>query len=388
MNQGKYVFTQVADFLPQRAFDRCVEQYDGNARVRHFTCWNQLRCMMFGQLCCRESLSDLILGINAHRGKTYHLGLGTKITKSNLAKANKNRDWRIFAEFASCMTDLARKTCMTDKDFAVAFDGPVYAFDSTTIDLCLNLFWWAPFRKAKAGIKLHTLYDVRTSIPSLINITDALTHDVNALDFLDYEKGGFYIFDRGYVDFHRLYKINQENAFFIVRAKNSLKFKRMYSLPVDKQSNICSDQIGKLTGFYSLKDYPEKLRRVKFYDEENQQYITVLSNNFELSPADIALLYRYRWKVEIFFRWIKQHLKIKSFWGTTENAVKIQIYVAIITYTLVSIIKSKLNLDKSTYEMLQILSLSLIDKTPIIELLTNQNYQNVKEQNYNQLKLF
>jgi len=388
MNQGKYVFAQLAEFLPQRIFDRCVEKYNGNARIRLFSCWNQMLCMMFGQLSGRESLSDLISGINAHWGKAYHLGLGYRITKSNLAKANKRRDWRIFAEFAYCLIDQARKTCMTDKDFAIAFDGPVFAFDSTTIDLCLTLFWWAPFRKAKGGIKLHTLYDVKTSIPTLINITDALTHDVNALDFLNYEKGGFYIFDRGYVDFRRLHKIHDENAFFIVRAKNSLKFRRMYSLPVDKKSNICSDQIGKLTGFYSLKDYPQKLRRIKFYDEENQQYIVVLTNNFELSAPDIALLYRYRWKIEIFFRWIKQHLKIKSFWGTSENAVKIQIYVAIVTYTLVAIIKSKLNLEKSAYEILQILSFSLIDKTPIIELLINHNYQDVKELNYNQLKLF
>jgi hypothetical protein len=379
MNQGKYVFAQLTDFLPQRLFDRCVEKYSGNARVRLFSCWNQMLCMMFGQLSGRESLSDLISGINAHRGKSYHLGLGSRITKSNLAKANKRRDWRIFAEFAYCLINQARKICMTDKDFAVAFDGPVFAFDSTTIDLCLNIFWWAAFRKAKAGIKLHTLYDVKTSIPTLINITDALTHDVNALDFLDYEKGGFYIFDRGYVDFQRLHKIHDEKA---------LKFRRMYSLPINKESNICSDQIGKLTGFYSLKDYSDKLRRVKFYDEENQQYVVVLTNNFELSAEDIALLYRYRWKIEIFFRWIKQHLKIKSFWGTSENAVKIQIYIAIITYTLVAIIKSKLNLEKSTYEILQILSFSLIDKTPIIELLTNQDYQNVKELNYNQLKLF
>jgi hypothetical protein len=388
MNQGKYVFSQLTDFLPQRIFDKYVERYTGNSRVRHLTCWNQMMCMMFGQLSGRESLSDLITGLTAHRGKSYHLGLGPKVTKSNLAKANKNRDWRIYASFAYELIEQARKVCIPDEDFAVAFDGPIFAFDSTTIDLCLSVFWWAPFRKAKAGIKLHTLYDVKTSIPTMILISDALTHDVNALDWLDYEKGGFYIFDRGYVDFKRLHRIHEEKAFFIVRAKTNLKFNRMYSLPYDKKSNICSDQIGILPNFYSSIDYPDKIRRVKFFDEENRKYIVVLTNNFILKAEDIALLYRYRWKVELFFRWIKQHLKIKSFWGTSLNAVKIQIYIAIITYTLVSIIKSKLRLEKSTYEILQILSFSLIDKTLINELLTNQDYQNVKELCTNQLSIF
>jgi hypothetical protein len=388
MNQGKFVFAQLSDFLPRRIFDKYVENYAGNSRVRHFTCWNHMMCMMFGQLSGRESLSDLISGITAHRGKSYHLGLGSKVTKSNLAKANKNRDWRIYAAFAYDLIEEARKVCVPDKEFAVAFDGPVFAFDSTTIDLCLSVFWWAPFRKTKAGIKLHTLYDVKTSIPTMILISDALTHDVNALDYIDYEKGGFYIFDRGYIDYARLHKIHEEKAFFIVRAKNNLKFKRMYSLPYNKESNVCSDQIGILPNFYSAIDYPDKIRRVKFFDEENRQYVVVLTNNFDLKAEEIALLYRYRWKIELFFRWIKQHLKIKSFWGTSINAVKIQVYIAIITYTLVSIIKSKLKLEKSTYEILQILSFSLIDKTPINELLTNQDYQNVKELYSNQLSIF
>jgi len=388
MNQGKYVFSQVTDFLPQRIFDKYVEYYQGNSRVRHFTCWNQMMCMMFGQLSGRESLSDLIIGLKAHRKKSYHLGLGSSITKANLAKANQRRDWQIFASFAYELIDEARKICIPDEDFTVAFDGPVFAFDSTTIDLCLSIFWWAPFRKTKAGIKLHTLYDVRTSIPTVILMSDALTHDVNALDYLDYEKGGFYIFDRGYVDFARMYKIHQEKALFIVRAKNNLKFERMYSKPYGKESNICSDQIGVLSNPASYNDYPEKIRRVRFFDEENKRYVIVLTNNFELSAEDVALLYRYRWKIELFFRWIKQHLKIKAFWGTSINAVKIQVYVAIITYTLVSIIKSKLKLERSTYEILQILNFSLIDKAPINELLTNQDYQDVKELYSNQLSIF
>jgi hypothetical protein len=388
MNQGKYVFAQLTDFLPQRVFDRYVEYYNGNARVRHFSCWNQMMCMMFGQLSGRDSLSDLVSGLNAHRRKSYHLGLGISVTKANLAKANKNRDWRIFAAFAYYLIEEARKVCKPDQDFSVAFEGPVFAFDSTTIDLCLSVFWWAYFRKAKGGIKLHTLYDVKTSLPTMILITDALTHDVNALDCIEYEKGGFYIFDRGYVDFKRLHHIHHEKAFFIVRAKHNLKFKRMYSRQHKEGSNVCSDQIGILPNYYSSIDYPDKIRRVKFYDEENRQYIVVLTNNFDLTAEDIAHLYRYRWKVELFFRWIKQHLKIKSFWGTSMNAVKVQVYIAIITYTLVSIIKSKLKLEKSIYEILQILSFSLIDKTPINELLTNQDYQDVKEQNYNQLNIF
>ena len=388
MNQGKYVFVQLTDFLSMRIFDKYVEHYAGNSRVRHFTCWNHMMCMMFGQLSGRESLSDLISGIIAHRGKSYHLGLGSKVTKSNLAKANKNRDWRIYAAFAYDLIEEARKVCIPDKEFTVAFNGPVFAFDSTTIDLCLSIFWWAPFRKTKADIKLHTLYDVKTSIPAMILISDALTHDVNALDYIDYEKGGFYIFDRGYIDYTRLHKIHEEKAFFIVRAKNNLKFNRMYSLPYNKESNISSDQIGILPNYYSAFDYPDKIRRVKFYDEENRQYVVVLTNNFDLKAEEIALLYRYRWQIELFFRWIKQHLKIKSFWGTSINAVKVQVYIAIITYTLVSIIKSKLKLEKSTYEILQILSFSLIDKTPINELLTNQDYQNVKELYSNQLSIF
>lgn len=388
MNQGKYIFAQLTEFLPQRVFDRYVEQYDGNSGIRHFSCWNHLLCMMFGQLSGRESLSDLVLGLTAHRGKSYHLGLGKTVTKSNLAKANKNRDWRIYASFCYELIGIAKKECIPDKEFGVAFDGPIFAFDSTTIDLCLSIFWWAPFRKTKAGIKLHTLFDVKTSIPTLVLFSDALTHDVNILDYLDYEKGGFYIFDRGYVDYARLYRIHQDKAFLLVRAKNNLKFKRMYSLPHSEESNVCSDQIGKFSNYYPSKDYPEKIRRVKFYDEENQQYIVVLTNNFDLTAEEIALLYRYRWKIEIFFRWIKQHLKIKSFWGTSINAVKIQVYTAIITYTLVSIIKSKLNLEKSIYEILQILSFSLIDKTSINELLTNQNYQDVKELYSNQLSIF
>lgn len=388
MNQGKYVFTQLTSFLPCRVFDRFVAKYNGNFKKRHFTCWNQMLCMMFGQLSGRESLRDLVLSINAHQNKIYHLGFGKSVSKSNLAKANENRDWRIFAKFAYYLIAEARICCSTDNDFQIDIIGSVYAFDSTIIDLCLSVFWWAKFRKGKAAIKLNTLYDVKTSIPCFVHITDALTHDVHGLDVLFYEAGSFYILDRGYVDYERLYNIHNQQAFFVIRAKDNLCFNRMYSNKYNKESGVRCDQIGKLQGFYVIKKYPKKLRRIKFYDAENDRTLVFLTNNFELKAEEIALLYKYRWKVELFFKWIKQHLKIKSFWGISPNAVKTQVYIAIITYTLVAIVKSKLKIEYSTYEILQILSLSLFDKTPINELLTNPKYQDVKELYCNQLKLF
>lgn len=388
MNQGKYVFAQFASFLPQRIFDKCVEQYNGNYRVRSFSCWNQLLCMMFGQLSGRESLSDLVVSLNAHKSKSYHLGIGKSITKPNLAKVNQRRDWRIFSDFAYYLIAEARKCCIKDSDFELDIKGSVYAFDSSIIDLCLSVFWWATFRKGKGAIKLHTLFDIKTSIPSFVHITEGLTHDVNILDELDYEKGSFYIMDRGYIDYERLYMIHLSTAYFVIRAKDNLRFTRMYSSPCNKSTGICCDQIVKMLIYYSAKSYPEKLRRIKFYDAENRRYLVFLTNNLDLKAEEIALLYKYRWKIELFFKWIKQHLKIKSFWGTSENAVKTQVYIAIITYTLVAIIKSKLSIERSTYEILQILSVSLFDKTPINELLENQIYQDVKELNCNQLSLF
>jgi hypothetical protein len=340
--------------------------------------------MVFGQITNRDSLRDLILAISAHSQKSYHLGFGKSVTRSNLAKANEKRNSKIFEEFAYHLIEIARKKRSND-DFEIK--GKVYAFDSTTIDLCLNIFWWAKFRKTKAGIKLHTLYDVVTQIPSFVHITAATVHDVNAMDVIPYEVGAYYVFDRGYVDYTRLYKINKLNAFFVVRAKSNLKFARMYSAKVDKSTGVMCDQIGKLTGFYVSKQYPEKLRKVKFHDEETDRTFIFLTNNFELTALEIALLYKNRWQVELFFKWIKQHLKIKSFWGTTENAVRIQIYSAIISYCLVAIIGHDLKIDRSTYEILQVLGISLLDKTPVKELFMNTDYQNVKELDYNQLSL-
>jgi hypothetical protein len=382
MNKGKYVFAQLVEFLPQRVFDGLVLKHSGNKHVRHFTCWNQLLCMIFGQLTNRDSLRDLIVAIEAHSRKTYHLGFGSSVTRSNFAKANEHRNSKIFEEFAYYLVEIARRKNAND-NFEIK--GKIYAFDSTTIDLCLNVFWWAKFRRAKGGIKLHTLYDVITQIPAFVHITAASVNDVNAMDVIPYESEAYYIFDRGYVDYTRLYRITNHSAYFVIRAKTNLQFSRMYSNKIDKTTGIKCDQVGKLTGFYVSKQYPGKLRRVKFYDQDSNRDFVFLSNNMDLSAEHIALLYKNRWQVELFFKWIKQHLKIKSFWGTSENAVRIQVYSAIIAYCLVAIIGHDLKIDRSTYEILQVLGISLLDKTPVKELFTNVDYKDVKEQNYNQL---
>jgi len=387
MNQGKYVYSQLTDFLPQRVFDRLVHKYNGNKHIRHFSCWNQLLSMIFGQLTGRDSLRDLMISIEPHKPKYYHLGFGKGTSRSNFANANEKRDCRIFEEYAFHLIDLARKSSITDQDFQLEVNGNVYAFDATIIDLCLSIFWWAEFRKTKGGIKLHTLYDIKTSIPCFVHISPASVHDVNALDFLYYEPGGYYILDRGYVAYERLFKIHQSSAYFVIRAKDNLQFRRMYSNKVNKDKGVLLDQKGKLTGFYVSKKYPKKLRRIRFYDEENDNDLEFLSNNFDLKAEEIAQLYKYRWKIELFFKWIKQHLKIKSFWGQSQNAVKIQVYSAIIAYCLVALVRNKLKVERSTYEILQILSISLLDKTPINELLTNQKYKDVKELYGKQLKI-
>jgi len=387
MNQGKYVFSQVVEFLPARLFDKYVTQYDGNKKVKQFTCWNQLLCMMFGQLSSRDSLRDLIVCLEAHSSKYYHLGLGKNVSRSTLADANEKRDYRIYEQLAYEMISLARTCCLDDCDFRLNIKSNIYAFDATVIDLCLNVFWWATFRKAKGAIKLHTLYDVKTSIPAFVHITAGDVHDVNGLDAITYEVGAYYILDRAYVDYERLYIIHKYQAFFVTRAKKNAQLIRIYSSKVNKKAGVRSDQTVKLSGFYSQQHYPEQMRRIKFYDKEQERSFVFLTNNFTLKALDIAALYKYRWKVELFFKWIKQHLKIKSFWGTSANAVKTQVYIAIITYTLVAIIKSKLNPNRSNYEILQILGVSLLDKTPINQLLQGPVYQNVKEQTYNQLKI-
>ena len=385
MNIGKYVFSQMVLHLPARSFDRCVARYSGNKYVKHFTCWNQLLCMMFGQISGRDSLRDLLVSIGPHRPKYYHLGFGKNVTRSNLQFANEHRDARIFEEFAYAMIDKARLCSTNDEDFKVEISGPVYALDSTLVDLCLNVFWWAGFRKAKGAVKIHTLMDVKTSIPCFVHITDGTVHDVNALDLIKYEMGGFYVLDRAYLDFERLFAINAFGAFFVTRPRSRFDFTRTSSRKVKKRKGVLSDQTIELNNFYPAKKYPMPLRRIRYYDKDTDKRFVFISNNFELPAEEIALLYKYRWKIELFFKWIKQHLKITSFWGTTANAVRIQIYCAIITYTLIVIIKNKLKSPKSNYEILQILSISLLDKEPLTSLLRTPVNQYVKEKKYTQL---
>ena len=388
MHHGKYVFAQVVDFLPVNDFNKCVKKYKGSYKVKHFTCWHQMLCMIFGQLSNRESLSDLVLCLKSQQSKWYHLGLGSGISKSNLAYANENRNWQIFADFAYLLIEYARKICVGTRDFDLDIEGNVYAIDSTTIDLCLSVFWWAPFRKTKAAIKLHTQYDIKTEIPTFVHLSDGLLHDVNILDSIDFEPGAFYIMDRGYIDFERLYRIHKAGSYFVTRLQVNQDYRRLYSRKVDKPAGVLVDQTIRLNNFYPLKRYPENLRRIKYYDEESDKKLDFITNNFDLEATEIARLYKYRWKIELFFKWIKQHLKIKTFWGHSENAVRIQVYTAIIAYTSVAIMKQRCKLKYSTYEILQILSLTLLNKTPLNELFGKSIPQTVKELNDNQLILF
>ena len=388
MNTGKYVFAQVVSFLSFNEFNRCMAKYRGNHGVKHFTCWHQLLCMLFGQLCNRESLSDLMICLASQRSAWYHLGMGTSISKSNLAYANENRDWRIFADFAHTLIAEARNTCIGSIDFDLNIEGNVYAPDATTIDLCLNIFWWAKFRSTKAAVKVHAQLDLKTEIPSFIHITDGSVHEINAMDEMDYEAAAFYVMDRGYLDFERLYRIHSAKAFFVTRLKTNTNYRRLYSNPADKTKGIRCDQIIKLNVYYSAKEYPGKLRRIKYYDGETDKMFDFVTNHFDLPATDIAMLYKYRWKIELFFKWIKQHLKIKSFWGYSENAVRIQIYCAIIAYVLVVMMKHKLKLKQSTYEILQILSITLLNKNQLNQLFDDTDLQNFKELDPNLLSLF
>jgi hypothetical protein len=388
MHTGKYVFAQVTDFLPVNDFIRIVAKFNGNYQIKRFTCWNQMMCMIFGQLGNRESLSDLVTCLESQQSKWYHLGLGTGISKSNLAYANEKRDWRIYAEYAYLLIAKARKICVGSREFEVEVDGKVYAIDSTTIDLCLNVFWWAPFRKTKAAIKLHTQFDIKTEIPTFIELTDGLVHDINFLDKIQLESGAFYVVDKAYIDFKRFYRIHNANAFFVTRAQDNQGFKRIYSRKVNKSLGVLCDQTVMLENFYPRKGYPEHLRRIKYYDEITDTQYEFMTNNFELEAVEIARLYKYRWKVELFFKWIKQHLKIKTFWGHSENAVRIQVYTAIIAFTVVAIMKQECKLKYSPYEILQILSLTLLNKTPLNELFDKSYPQTIKELDGNQLKMF
>lgn len=385
VNQGKYVFAQLVEFLPQRKFDRITKKYGGNKYIKGFTCWNQMLIMVFGQLTTRESMRDLMLSLEPHRSKFYHLGFGTTVSRRNLGNANDKRDHRIFEEFAYILIDEARKTCYSE-DFEIDVEGNVYALDSTTVDLCMSIFWWAKFRSTKGGIKIHTLYDTKTSIPAYLYISEAKLHDVNILDRLEYEAGSFYVMDKAYVDFKRLYALHKKNAYFVTRAKDNMRFKRIYSGKADKVNGVKYDQIGRLDGINSKKGYPEKIRRIKYFDKDNNREFIFITNNMTIEAIEIAALYKKRWKVELFFKWIKQHLRVKSFWGQNENAVKVQIYCAIIAYCLVAICGNALQSKRRIYEILQIFSISLFDKTPINEIITNFDYKNNDELNSNQLK--
>lgn len=373
MNRGQTVFSQIMDFVPMYEFRKCVKRYDGSYKVRKFSCWDHFLCMAFAQLTYRESLRDIESCLNSMRGKLYHMGFRGGIARSTIAYANEKRDWRIYADFAQGLIHMARDL-YRDDEFGIDLENTVYALDSTTIDLCLSLFPWAHFRKQKAAVKLHTLLDLRGNLPAYIHITDGKMHDVNILDELIPEAGAYYVMDRGYVDFARLYALNQHKAFFVTRAKTNMKFRRLYSHPVDKDSGLRCDQTIMLSGFYASKDYPEKLRRTRYHDQESGNSFTFLSNNFIIPPLTVAQLYKSRWQVELFFKWIKQHLRIKSFYGTSVNAVKTQIWIAISVYLLVAIIKKKLGLKQNLYTILQVFSLTLFEQVPIEQILSNWLY--------------
>ena len=370
MHQGMLVFAQVMAHLPLTTFRRCVAAHRGDYKVQEFSCLDQFFAMAFAQLTARESLRDIEVNLRAQAARLYHMGFRCKtIARNTLANANATRPWQMYADFAKHLIGIARPL-YAEEPLGLELDATVYAFDATTIDLCLSVYPWAPFRSAKAAIKLHTLLDLHGSIPSFIHITDGKTHEVNILDQLVIEPGAYYLMDRGYLDFGRLYVIHQAQAFFVTRAKSNTKFKRRYSQPIDRaKTNVLCDQTGVLTLFYSSKDYPATLRRVVVKDEETGKRITFLTNNFALQPDLIAQLYRQRWQVELFFKWIKQHLRIKTFLGTSENAVKTQIWIAVCTYVLIAIVKKRLKLSHSLYEILQILSLTMFETIPINQLL-------------------
>ncbi len=378
MNKNKYVFAQLIEFLDKDKFRHLVDKYNGNRYVKSFTCWNQLLALMFGQLSNRESLRDVVVALEAHHTKCYHLGIGRNpIAKTTFASANQNRDYRIFENFAFFMMEQARKKQATD---IFKLKGHVYAFDSTTIPLCLSIFWWAKFRKQKGGIKAHVLYDLEAQVPAYFHISTASVHDSKAIKYIPYESGSYYVFDRGYNAFKELYKIHLHESFFVVRAKKNLQFKCIRwrrRLP----KNVLTDSVIELTDIITRQKYPERLRLVKYRDESQDREFVFLTNAFHLTSLEIAELYKNRWQVELFFKWLKQHLKIKKFWGTTENAVRIQISTAIISYCLVAIVQHDMQLERSTYEVLQILSISLTDKTCLKELFEKTNFNNVKELN-------
>lgn len=387
MYAGKLVFSQVIEHMPMHTFRRCVQRYAGHHKIHSFTCLDQFLCMAFAQLTYRESLRDIEACLRAQHNKLYHMGIRGGVSRNTLANANKVRDWRIYAEFAQALIAIAR-TLYAEEELGAELDNSVYALDASTIDLCLSLFPWAPFRRTKAAIKLHTLVDLRGNIPTFLHISDGKLHDVNVLDLLVAEPGAFYVMDRGYLDFKRLYRLQQAGAFFVTRAKTNTQCRRLYSAPVDKAAGLRCDQRIVLSGAHTPRHYPEQLRRVKYYDAATEKSFVFLTNNLALPALSIAELYRRRWQVELFFKWIKQHLRIKAFFGTSENAVKSQIWIAVSVYVLIAIIKKRLNTEASLYTILQILSLTAFERTPLNQLLRDLGHNGENPDFSNQLNLF
>jgi len=387
MNDGRTIFAQLMDFVSPYEFRKCVDRYHAHYKVQRISCWDQFLCMAFAQLTYRESLRDIQACLRVAQPKLYHMGFRGTVARNTLAHANQVRDWRIYADFAQGLITTARTLYATEA-FGVELDQTAYALDATVIDLCLALFPWATFRKRKGAVKLHTLLDLRGNIPTVLFITPGRVHDVNILDQLSVEAGAFYILDRGYLDFARLYRLHQAQGFFVTRAKRNFRFRYLDSRPVDPTTGVHSDQTLRLYGFYSKQSYPERLRRIRFFDVEKRKWLVFLTNNFALPALTIAQLYKCRWQVELFFKWIKQHLRIKAFYGTSENAVKTQIWIAIAVYVLVAIIKKRLKLEASLYAILQILSVSLFEKIPLAQALTFSQGSALEDDHGNQLNLF
>lgn len=381
-------FSQIMDFASQDIFKNIVKQYRGNYKTKDFSSWKHFLCLAFGQLTHRESMSDTMLCLKLNSSKLFHLGIGKAFDKSTVSRANETRDWKIFQDFGMKLIEQAKELYKGTNQLDLNLKGDIYAFDSTTIDLCLDIFWWATFRTTKAAVKIHTLLDCKTSIPEFIFISEGSLHDVNAMDNIPIYEGAYYIMDKAYVDFERLYTIDKKNAFFVVRAKENLQFKRITSKPANKKMNVLCDQEIKLKGFYSCKNYPDNLRRIKYYDAEFDRTFVFLTNNKKLKPQTIAKLYKTRWHVEIFFKWIKQHLKIKSFWGQNENAVRSQIWVAISSYVIVAIAKKKLNIPNSLYEILQYISIAPFEKVLLAETFSQDKWNKLLKQECKQLEMF
>lgn len=388
MFAGKYVFSQLMGLVSSTSFQTIVNRHSGDYKVKEFSCWKQFLCMAFGQLTHRESITDTMMCLNAFANNVYHLGFGKVVAVSTITRANENRSYKIYEELAMLLIKEAKRLCIDDNKLEMELKENVFAIDATTIDLCLSTFFWATFRTTKAGIKLHTQIDLKTAIPEFIFFSNASVHDVNALDFISFEANSFYVMDRGYVDYKRLYRIHLCNAFFVTRAKDNMNYRRLYSHPKELKKGVIYDQTIMLNNHYASKDYPQKLRIIKFKDNLSGLTLVFLTNSFHLKATDIALLYKSRWDIEMFFKWIKQHLKIKSLWGQSENAVKTQIWIAISVYVLVVIAKKKFMLNQTLYEILQTLSLSLFEKMPINQLFQDTQLQYFKEQNDNQLTLF